>query len=103
MTSNLRRKKGERGVQKVLISERKRILSKLNTSNSNLNPFITNLTRTIMPGSILSTCQQPSSASIYLPAPLRPLIHRKAAEHAGRQTPRCTRDAERNDVRFGAT
>ena len=98
MTSNLRRKKGERGVQKVLISERKRILSKLNTSYSNLNPFITNLTRTIMPGSILSTCQQPSSASIYLPAPLQPLIHRKAAEHAGRQTPCCTRDAERDDV-----
>lgn len=62
------------------------------------NPFITNLTRTIMPGSILSTCQQPSSASIYLPAPLQPLIHRKAAEHAGRQTPCCTRDAERDDV-----
>jgi hypothetical protein len=36
MTSNLRRKKGGRGVQKVLISERKRILSKLNTSYSNL-------------------------------------------------------------------
>lgn len=82
MTSDLKSEKGGRDSESIDIRAHVNSLQ-VEHIQFQFKPFVTNLTSTIMPRSFLSTRQHAPSASIYLPAPFRSLIHRKAAEHAG--------------------